>query len=62
VLLSNSVSPETVSLYEDNADVRRAGLRAWRVAARRAINSRAGSRGPVAEFVVTNIDPQGSGP
>jgi len=54
VLLSNSSAPEIRRLYaSDNA--RRAGLRAKTVPARRAINSRASSRGPVQEYVITNI-------
>jgi len=55
VLLSNSSAPEIRRLYaSDNA--RRAGLRAKTVPARRAINSRAASRGPVQEYVITNIN------
>jgi DNA adenine methylase len=53
VVLSNSVAPSVLALYGDAA-VRRAGLRCFRVAARRAINSRATNRGPVEELVVTN--------
>ena len=54
VLLSNSSAPEIRRLYaSDNA--RRAGLHAKTVPARRAINSRAASRGPVQEYVITNI-------
>ena len=33
-----------------------AGLRATTVAARRAINSRATARGPVREYLITNVD------
>ena len=57
VLLSNSVAPQIVSLYQDNIEARRAGLRAHRVRARRAINSKAGARGPIDEFIVSNVAP-----
>jgi len=55
VLLSNSVTPEISALYEDSADARAAGLTASRVEARRAINSSAARRGPVLEYVITNV-------
>ena len=55
VLLSNSVAPEIAALYEDNAEARRAGLTACRVEARRAINSAAAGRGPVLEYLITNV-------
>lgn len=55
VLLSNSVAPDIKRLYEDNADVRGAGLMATTVEARRAINSRATHRGAVLEYVITNV-------
>jgi DNA adenine methylase len=54
VLLSNSTAPEVTRLYERNPDARKAGIRAWRVPARRAINSRADRRGRVDELVVSN--------
>jgi DNA adenine methylase len=60
VLLSNSVAPQMVALYETNLDVRRAGLRAWRVPARRAINRNAAGRGPVEELLVSNVKPLAS--
>ena len=53
VVLSNSVAPSVLALYR-HAAVRRAGLRCYRVQARRAINSDASSRGAVEELVVTN--------
>jgi len=56
VLLSNSTAPEVVALYEDPEAVR-AGLRCYRVPARRVINSRAERRGAVDELVVSNITP-----
>lgn len=57
VLLSNSVAPEVRDLYDENDDARAAGLRAYRVKARRAINSKAMKRGHVEEYVITNIPP-----
>ena len=42
-------------LYADNVEARSAGLRARTVEARRAINSRAAGRGPVREYLITNI-------
>jgi DNA adenine methylase len=53
VVLSNSTAPEVVALYETEA-ARDAGLRCYRVAARRAINTRADRRGTVMELVVAN--------
>ena len=41
---------------QDHREVRRAGLRCWRVPARRAINSRPDRRGDVEELVVTNVE------
>lgn len=54
VVVSNSSAPLIVSLYTSGA-ARRAGLVLRRVPARRAINSRAASRGPVDEVLVTNV-------
>ena len=54
VVLSNSSAPEVVELYS-TSEARRAQLRIERVDARRAINSRADSRGPVTELVITNV-------
>ena len=53
VLLSNSSAPVMVKAYTASP-VREAGLVMHRVAARRAINSRAALRGPVNELIVTN--------
>ena len=58
VVLSNSTAPEIVALYDGNADARRAGIRTHRVPARRAINSNAARRGPVEEYVITNVTPR----
>ena len=57
VLLSNSSAPQIKALYHQNRGARHAGLRATTVAARRAINSRAASRGPVREYLITNVKP-----
>jgi len=59
VLLSNSTAPAIADLYDGNADARQAGLRALRVPARRAINSNPSRRGPVDEYVITNIEADG---
>ena len=56
VLLSNSAAPQIRDLYARHRGVRQAGLTARTVAARRAINSRAASRGPVREYLITNVD------
>lgn len=58
VLLSNSTAPEVTRLYERNREARAAGLRVWRVPARRAVNARADRRGAVAELLVSNIRPR----
>ena len=54
VVLSNSSAPDIERLYS-TSEARRAQLRIERVNARRAINSRADSRGPVTELVITNV-------
>ncbi len=54
VVVSNSSAPLITSLYA-SAAARRARLVLQRVPARRAINSRASSRGPVDEVIVTNV-------
>ncbi len=56
MLLSNSTAPEIAALYDGNAEARAAGLRAVRVPARRAINSNGARRGPVDEYLITNIE------
>jgi DNA adenine methylase len=55
VLLSNSVAPDIRRLYEDSLEAKSAGLRVRKIPARRAINSRAAARGPVLEYVITNV-------
>ncbi len=57
VLLSNSTAPEITALYADNVVARAAGLRAYTVTARRAINSRGTARGRVDEYLISNIPP-----
>jgi TPP-dependent trihydroxycyclohexane-1,2-dione (THcHDO) dehydratase len=59
VLLSNSSAPVMVKAYTA-APIRAAGLVMHRVPARRAINSRAASRGPVDELIVTNAAAAGT--
>lgn len=56
VLLSNSSAEVIVRLY-GHRSARAAGLRIRRVAARRAINTRADRRGPVDELLVSNLGP-----
>jgi len=58
VLLSNSTAPCVTALYEESKEVRKAGLRAWRIPARRAINSKSDRRGVVEELLVTNLAPR----
>jgi DNA adenine methylase len=53
VLISNSSAPEIEAGYSAPS-ARTAGLLVQRVPARRAINSRAASRGPVDELIITN--------
>ena len=57
VLLSNSTAPPIAKLYADNREARAAGLRTYSVPARRAVNSNASRRGPVDEYVITNVVP-----
>ena len=58
VVLSNSTAPEIAALYDGNTEARRAGIRTYRVPARRAINSNAARRGPIEEYVITNVTPE----
>ena len=55
LLLSNSTAREIGVLYARNRDAKNAGLRALRVPARRALNSNAARRGPVDEYLITNL-------
>jgi DNA adenine methylase len=54
VVVSNSSASEIVRVYT-SADAQKVGLRLRRVPARRAINSCAASRGPVAELIISNV-------
>ena len=58
VMVSNSSAPEVATMYQDNPRVTAAGLVVHRLPARRAINSRASARGPVTEFLLTNLEPR----
>jgi DNA adenine methylase len=58
VLLSNSVAPLVARLYEQDTAVVDAGLRAYRVPARRSVNSRPDRRGAIEELVVSNVPPR----
>ena len=55
VLLSNSTAPEIVRLCDGNAAVEAAGLRAYKIPARRMINSAPEKRGAVLEYLITNV-------
>lgn len=55
LLLSNSTAQVISDLYDRNPDAQGVGIRAHRVAARRAINSNATRRGEVLEYAITNV-------
>lgn len=55
VVLSNSTAPEIADLYESDEEVKGAGLRCYKIPARRAINSKATRRGVVEEYIITNV-------
>ena len=55
VVLSNSTAPEIADLYDGNRAAEAVGLRAYRVSARRAINSKASARGKVSEYLISNV-------
>jgi DNA adenine methylase len=55
VLLSNSTAPEITRLYDGNADAEAAGLRAYKIPARRMINSAPQKRGAVLEYLISNV-------
>ena len=55
VLLSNSTALEVAELYDGNRDAERAGLQAYKVPARRRINSNPAGRGQILEYLITNI-------
>ena len=54
IVVSNSSAPDILKLYS-SARARAAGLVVRLVPARRAINSRSTSRGPINEVIVTNV-------
>ena len=58
VMVSNSSAASIEALYRRAASASGAGLSLWRLPARRAINSRASSRGPVDELLLTNLEPR----
>ena len=55
VVISNSTAPEIAALYEREPAVAEAGFTCHTVPARRAINSNAGRRGSVNEYIITNV-------
>jgi DNA adenine methylase len=59
VLVSNSTATEIQTLYETSPEAVASGLRAFRVPARRAINSNASRRGVVEEYLITNVARRG---
>ena len=59
ILLSNSAVPHIRQLYGVDSDAQRVGLQTRTVHARRAINSRATRRGPVGEYLISNVPPRG---
>jgi DNA adenine methylase len=58
VMVSNSSAPAIAELY-GHPRVTSAGLRLHRLPARRSINSRASARGPIVEFLLTNLTARG---
>jgi DNA adenine methylase len=58
IVVSNSTAKEIERLYDANTEARAAGLCAHRATARRSVNSNAGRRGPVMEYLITNIHAQ----
>jgi DNA adenine methylase len=54
VMVSNSSAPAIAELYQ-HPRVARAGLRLHQLPARRSINSRGSARGPIVEFLLTNL-------
>jgi hypothetical protein len=58
VVVSNSTADVVSQLYRA-PEARRAGLETYRIPARRAINSKAASRGTVDEYIISNVKPEG---
>ena len=57
VVVSNSTADLVTSLYK-TPEARRAGLKTYRIPARRAINSKATRRGTVEEYIISNVRPR----
>jgi DNA adenine methylase len=55
VVLSNSTAPEIAELYDGNREAEAVGVRAYRVPAKRAINSDAAGRGEILEYLISNV-------
>jgi DNA adenine methylase len=55
VVVSNSTATEIERLYDRNVEARAAGLQAHRASARRSVNSNPRRRGPVTEYLITNV-------
>jgi DNA adenine methylase len=58
VMVSNSTAPAIARLYDEDAALGAAGLRLYRLPARRVINSRAEARGAITELLLTNLEPR----
>ena len=58
VIVSNSTARVVTDLYQA-PEARRAGLRTYRIPARRAINSNASRRGSIEEYIIANVKPAG---
>jgi len=58
VVVSNSTAALVTDLYRA-PEARRAGLKTYRIPARRAINSKAARRGTVDEYIISNVRPKG---
>ena len=56
VVVSNSTADVVSQLYRA-PEARRAGLKTYRIPARRAINSKAAHRGTVDEYIISNVRP-----
>jgi DNA adenine methylase len=56
VVVSNSTARVVTDLYKA-PEARRAGLRAYRIPARRAINSKGSKRGAIEEYIISNVTP-----
>ena len=57
VMVSNSTADSVSELYRA-PEARRAGLRTYRIPARRAINSKGARRGSVDEYIISNVTPR----